>query len=278
MVLSFKSRVLLGLTCLFLILPFQNCGSGFRSAKILETSSSSTATLEDIQTKSLTLLSNNCKACHGDQGLGGVTQIMNVNHLLDSRLVIPGQPENSPILTAIETNRMPPNQPLADADKRTIKNWILQLGGLGPDAHPVDLKFSMSISTDPLPFQTRLAKISRLPNSVTSTALDPMRGNSVMLGDYDYARGVVPKFSWEASDIKNWLESSFPICASAETKTKFPWPAGMPNFLLATVGRAATPTETQILAQIDALAGVSAAEKFEIFCLTTVASMEYVAK
>lgn len=264
--------------CLFLMAPFQNCGTGFRSAGILQSSTSSTSDLEEIQTKSVTLLSNNCKACHGDQGLGGISQISDVNRLLDSRLVIPGQPENSPILIAIEANRMPPNQPLADADKRVIKNWILALGGLGPDAQPLDLKFTMTISTDPLPFQTRLAKISRLPSSVTSTAIDTMRSNRVLLGDYDYARGVVPKYSWEASDIKNWLESSLPICASTETKNKFPWPTGMPNFLMATVGRSATATETQILNQIDALVGVSAAEKFEIFCLTTVASMEYVAK
>jgi hypothetical protein len=275
-------RLLLSALVLLLLPPFQNCSNGFKAANLSSSSSSSSSNVlsgvELYQQQSLTLLSNNCKACHADQSLGGVTRILDVNHLLDSQLIVPGQPESSPLFRAIESNRMPPNQPMSDADKRSVKNWILGLGGLGPDAQPLDLRFSMTLSTDPLPFQTRFAKISRLPNTPASIALDPLRGNRILLGDYDFAAGIVPKFSWEASDIKNWQEAVLPVCASNETKTKYPWPAGMPNFLMATVGRAPSAVESQILSEIDALAGISAGEKFEIFCLTTVSSMEYVAK
>lgn len=264
------------LAAVIMLFSFQNCGPGFVSKLGTEALDSSSSDLL-FQQKALQVLGTNCKACHVDQSLGGVSDILNVNHLIDSGLIIVGDPSQSPLMQAVDTNSMPPASALSAADKLSLKNWILSLGGLGPDERPLDLKFAFSIDTDPLDFRTRLAKVSRVPSSINSATLDGLKQNSLTLGDYDFANGVIPRYSWETTDMVTWLKQVSPVCASSDAKVNYPWPSGIASFLMTSVGRITNSADTDVINQIESLSAPSE-EKFEVFCLTVLTSLEFVGK
>ena len=204
---ALKNR-LIKLACFLLafvvVLPFQNCSQGFQvlSPEFLTLSSQvggsgglfdGSEQLIIEQQKSLAILSVNCKACHEDQSLGGVTKILDVEHLKSSGLIKPGNPEGSPLMIAIVQNRMPPAGAMASADKTTLQNWIRLLGRqavLVPI--PVDMVFDMGISIDPLPFRTRFQKLGFLIGSTSSPTLSKLNENRIFLGDYDFSKAIVP--------------------------------------------------------------------------------------
>lgn len=60
------------------------------------------------ESKALLILQNNCTACHtSSSGPAYVFNLLDVNHLISSGMVVPGQPDASPLLQSIEANRMP---------------------------------------------------------------------------------------------------------------------------------------------------------------------------
>lgn len=74
--------------------------------------------------QALALLKTNCASCHG--GAAGVSDITDLNALVAKGWLVPGAPDRSLLLTAIETNRMPPAVPMASADKLYLRDWISQ--------------------------------------------------------------------------------------------------------------------------------------------------------
>jgi mono/diheme cytochrome c family protein len=89
---------------------------------------------QNLQTQALAILTSNCASCHDTASNGGVTQILDVNHLIVSGLVVPGNPTGSQLITACNSLGMPPAGPLAPASLTVLENWIssMKLVGTAP--------------------------------------------------------------------------------------------------------------------------------------------------
>jgi len=227
------------------------------------------------QTKALEILRTNCKSCHVDQALGGITNLLSVDHMVRANLIVVGKPDESRILIAINANRMPPSGPLSAEDKNALRTWILQLGNQTGPVVPVDLVFDIKIPLEPIAFRARLGKLSNLVQSTTAPSLDKVKADRTFLGDYDFSRAILPKVSWEATDMKAWLEAVDPVCSSL--RARFPWPSGAANFLMSAVGRAPAALDNAIVQEISAMAAPDV-EKFDVYCMSVLTSMEYTAK
>lgn len=78
-----------------------------------------------IESASLQILSNKCSSCHTQtSGPSGVYGLQSVQHMVASGLILPGHAEDSPLFMEIQNNSMPPGQPLASAEKETLRAWI----------------------------------------------------------------------------------------------------------------------------------------------------------
>lgn len=254
---------------------FQNCTNGFQPAH-KSSSSTLTSDLSILQKQALEIMSNNCRVCHVNQALGGVSNILDFPHLIDANLIIPGNPDGSPLYMVLADNSMPPSAPLSAADKLTIRNWIQSLQDpLTPP--PLDLRFTFKLSPEPTLFRARLAKLASLMGSAAHTSLSKLKADRLLLGDYDFSAAIIPKESWEATDMKAWVQAIEPVCASTDLRSRFPWSSGASAFVTATLGRQPSSIETGIIQDINQ-ESISDSEKFDVLCITILSSLEYVTK
>jgi mono/diheme cytochrome c family protein len=123
------------------ILCLTACGAGMpmsvpglNDQSNLNLSSSSAINLSDataVQNQAIQILANNCTVCHtATAGPANVFNLTDAAHLIQSGLVIPGSPDSSPLLQAVEANRMPKTGALGAPDKQILRTWIL--GGAKP--------------------------------------------------------------------------------------------------------------------------------------------------
>lgn len=260
----------------FCVLFYQNCG-GFKSVPVGNNSSFSyNENPSPEQLKALGILSVNCKSCHMDQSLGGISRILDVDHLVATNLVVPGNPEASQIYTAINENRMPRSGPLTDIEKSDIRAWILKLANVRDPSGggSSDLTFDFKTSTDVLLYRTRFAKLQSLVGA-GSSALSRLIDQRVFLGDYNYSQAILPKVSWEATDMKAWMEAVDPVCV--QLRERYAWPTQMNSFLMDTTGRSPSSLDQSIIQDINVLS-LPNSEKFDIFCVTVLTSKEFTAK
>lgn len=104
--------------------PFQ-LGSG-TALTTSDSGNSSLGVSNPSSAQALDILNRNCTSCHGStSGLGNVYGLQNVNHMVQSGLIVPGSPSSSLLYNEIATGSMPPGSPLSAAEKNTIYQWIL---------------------------------------------------------------------------------------------------------------------------------------------------------
>lgn len=78
-----------------------------------------------LQTQSLKILQTHCASCHDQVASGGISGILNVDHLIASGLIIPGESNRGRLITAIAIGKMPPapgSVPVQDII--TLRNWV----------------------------------------------------------------------------------------------------------------------------------------------------------
>lgn len=255
-------------------LLFQNC-TEFTAINL---SSENPNLSENFQERALEVLSNNCRSCHINQSLGDVSNILDVSHLLSSQLIRAGEPDNSPLYLAVNNDSMPPGAPVSNESKRILRSWILNLqAGPVTPIEPDDLTFTYRVNLEPMLFKTRLAKLVSFVGSSTHSSLDKVKADRIFLGDYDFANAILPKVSWEATDMKAWIEAIEPICAANDVKTRFSWPNNTNNFVQTALGRAPSALENTFIQELNNRS-IPNAEKFEVLCITTLGSLEYTSK
>lgn len=112
---------------------------GINEQKSSESSNGTLGDLSDpsaVQNKAIQILANNCTSCHGAAaGPMGIFNLTNVDHLIQTGLIVPGNPDGSQLLQTIEANRMPKAGPLSAADKNVLRAWIL--GGAAAPTQPI---------------------------------------------------------------------------------------------------------------------------------------------
>jgi len=121
-----KLGIILGsFICLNLL--FQNC------AKNKISNSGETVSAQTIlQSKSVDMLSQKSSSCHtGDNayanvvpGSDPITDITSVDYLIKTRLIIPGEPDLSPVFQQVSSSEIPPGQPLSLDEVNILKDWI----------------------------------------------------------------------------------------------------------------------------------------------------------
>lgn len=123
---------ILGYFAVFLGLnvAFQNC------AKKPATNDGESASSQAIMnSKAAELLQQKCAACHSGAaayanavpGHDPILDIADVEYLLRTRLVVPGEPDLSPLFQVIQRGEMPPGQPLVLNEIDMLKFWIEEL-------------------------------------------------------------------------------------------------------------------------------------------------------
>ena len=269
-----KGLVAVVLTFSCTLFLFQNCDPGFNSHR--DSSLAPLPATSELQVQSFDIITRNCKSCHVDQALGGVSNLLDYSHLINSGLVVPGDVA-SRLLASIDNNSMPPSGALSETEKRTIRNWILALGGLTPDLRPIDFAFDFSISTSPQLFQVRMDKLNYVMGNSGLSSINQIQNNRFLLGDYNFAQTIIPNFSWGVNDTKTWMENINDVCSSQELRDQYPWPSGVPNLVFNSMGRSIDSDESSMISEVNNLS-IPNNEKFEIMCLALLSSMEFITK
>ncbi len=126
----FKKHVLL----LFLIfLMFQNCDpyhtvNNKQSGSSSNSPSGSVLAVDQVlQTQALSILSNKCGTCHDSAISGGVTHILDVNHLIDTQLIVPGDPNQGKLIGVIQNGSMPVGGSVSAQELQVLKDWITSM-------------------------------------------------------------------------------------------------------------------------------------------------------
>lgn len=130
-------KVVKGLSALVMggamVVAFQNCGSEHMAGMASNSSTSGgmdPAAFAALQTQALNVLSTRCASCHNGTVSGTVPDVLNITELRQGRYVIPGQPQNSPIMLAIYDRQMPPGGNMVDNQPNEVavlRDWIQAL-------------------------------------------------------------------------------------------------------------------------------------------------------
>lgn len=150
------------------LLGFQNCGKPSHFQREASTNSSHSVDLPPgvsltadpvLQTQALTILQNKCASCHQTGASGGVTQILNVNHLVASGLIVAGDPAQGALMDSITSGRMPLTGSVSSTEIQILADWISSMVLTG------------SLPTTPT--------ISPLPAGKTVTADGPLHASAM---------------------------------------------------------------------------------------------------
>lgn len=137
--MSISAKLLIFVVGSIILLSFQNCSLQKPNPLNLDANSASSSTNQSsgsgtpppltgnsIEAQAITLLQNKCYACHGTVTSGGITQINNPSYLIANNLIIPGNPDGSPIYASVLAGRMPiGSTALSQAELDLLRQWIL---------------------------------------------------------------------------------------------------------------------------------------------------------
>jgi mono/diheme cytochrome c family protein len=138
--------IILGLVPLFF---FQNCG---KPTELEFSSSLDLDSQSGVQNAAVGIINKHCSQCHSTTNMSGnVGDLTDIEYVTYSRLVVPGEPELSPIISQISQGLMPAEGPsLSGAEVDILKSWIegLNEDALGPGSGPpvpvvIDPKYSV---------------------------------------------------------------------------------------------------------------------------------------
>jgi len=114
-----------------------SCNGTISKQSSLDASSLGIGTGSATEQQALAILSTNCVSCHGGgNSSGGVSNITDVASLLQAGLIIPGQPNQSPLILAVQLGRMPLGGALSVQDIQTLVDWVSGSNS-SPVANPV---------------------------------------------------------------------------------------------------------------------------------------------
>jgi mono/diheme cytochrome c family protein len=127
-------------------------GVGLKDTASVQNTSAAGLT-NQYSAKATTIMQTNCVSCHStSNGAGGVSDILNFQHLVDTNLVIPGKPDQSTLYLEIANGIMPKAGALAANDKQAIRDWISAAPAL-PTATPTPAPTATPAAT-PVPTPT----------------------------------------------------------------------------------------------------------------------------
>lgn len=123
-------RLTLILLAFIPLVAYQNCGWNGDSFQSILSSDGRQLSVRweadpDLQEKAMVIIENRCAACHaGGAFLGNIGPIDNVDYLLSSGLVVPGDSLSGQMMEAIQSEMMPPDLPLTQEERDDLTIWI----------------------------------------------------------------------------------------------------------------------------------------------------------
>ncbi|MCB0355746.1 MAG: hypothetical protein KDD40_02005 [Bdellovibrionales bacterium] len=138
-----------------------------------------------LQVEALTIVQNKCASCHGDatNGSGGVSNILNVQNLIDSGLIVAGNPAQGRFMASIYSGSMPTAGPLTSSEITTLENWIKT--DIDPKAQ-IDLPPPEEVK----PTFSSLSKLILVPKCVACHG--PTKADDgIRVDSYEYVMGLL---------------------------------------------------------------------------------------
>ncbi|MBK9757592.1 MAG: hypothetical protein IPO88_29625 [Nannocystis sp.] len=150
-----------------------------------------------------------------------------------------------------------------------------------PEAEPPRDPFDLDRSkVKLLPFRVRFLRLQQLSGlPADDPAFAVLRARRYELGDYDYASGVNPDLTWNASRISVWIAAVLPVCRAPAMLARFPvFPDDLPALLTAAYG---TAPEPDLLADYELLLGdanLDEPTRHDSICAVALSALEFVAQ
>ena len=172
-----------------------------------------------------------------------------------------------------------PDLPTTDADATTTATTGATTSP--PEAEPPRDPFDLDRSkVKLLPFRVRFLRLQQLSGlPAEDPAFDVLRARRYELGDYDYASGVNPDLTWNASRISVWIAAILPVCRTPAMLARFPvFPDDLPALLTAAYG---TDPDPDLLADYEVLLGdanLDEATRHDSICAVALSALEFVAQ
>lgn len=82
-----------------------------------------------LQSQSLKTLEMSCASCHNvDTVSGGIADVTDVKYLVNSHLIVPGDPKQGRLIGSIDDGKMPSGGPALNSKQiSTLKAWIASM-------------------------------------------------------------------------------------------------------------------------------------------------------
>ncbi len=119
------------------------------------------------------ILEKRCASCHRAGASSAHFAFTSRDELINGKIIVPGQPEKSPLYTSIETGKMPPGGKLSPDETALIRRWIEQ-GAPWPLGVSLGAGPQTQASHPPAPNSTaELAEVQRIHDRIVAA-----RGNA----------------------------------------------------------------------------------------------------
>lgn len=226
----------------FFIFSIQGCGPA--SHRTFESASGTLSSADqlpvgyslsvdsNLQAQAIPILSNRCGACHQDVASGGISHILDVNHLVISGLIVPGDITQGRLLATISTGTMPKNSSLPATELQTLQAWVASMRLNGAIPLPADpIPAGMIAQADPILHEKAIQILNvncagchqGMSNGGLGNILDLsglIRGGWIKAGDASQGRllgaisdGTMPKgggarvSTADIQSLRQWIQS-----------------------------------------------------------------------
>lgn len=153
--------------------------------------------------------------------------------------------------------------------------------GDDPGAEPLPDPFDLDrVNLRLLPFAIRFKRLQQLLGvGPDDPAFAVLLARRYELGDYNYALGVSPDLTWNATRMQVWVAALRPICDSPAMHARFPaFPDRLDELLTAAYGVA--PTAEQLAGYEDLLGNAAFDDptRYQLVCMVALSALEFVAQ
>ena len=233
-------------------------------------------------------IEKHCISCHKE---GGIASNSNFASLTEpsqwarSRYVSPGNHLESSLYYRLKNSKadgslgakdMPYEYSLSDQEIASIANFIDGLSA----SEELNLSFEPDLSQiNLLSYEAKIDKLKYVLDPSQSTTIPTelftaLSADRYLLGDYNYAQGIIEQKVWGDLQIEGWLAGLSPYCSSELFQTKYSMPEQFFIFMEVAFGRSPTPEDQDILEALSA-GGLSGSELTQVVCLSLLSSLEF---
>lgn len=151
------------------------------------------------------------------------------------------------------------------------------VGSDGPRQLPPAKPFSISRqNVKLLPFTARVSKLKYVTGDIDQSLFANIESNRLRLGDYNHSQGVDQELSWSKARMETWIKALEPVCSTKDLQRQFASNTGFQDFLKKAYGRNLSADDLTLINEVNQV-NADSSEKFQVLCLVTLSSLEFLA-